>query len=635
VIASMLGFALGAIVVSLEIQRTDPLTNGLEALSHVALAAGRLLGIGGVAAALAGFHRLRALRGRLARRAAVVALFVAASALFLPDDLAGFAARHAAIAPPRVTTALFCVACGLLLAAGVEAGRLFRRPIGRAMAVLASGAAFGIEPRLFTGQYPGFHVVLVLGAASFAGSALVGIHLPRRLGRRARILVVAFGALGLSAFVAPTSAQVRFLLARDGDVMAPFDGWLRARSTSVARGGGHAGSEWLVARADLPDAPPSPIARPVRNPIVLLVTIDCLRFDVVGGPHPRARMPRLAELIREGAFFTRAQAPGTSTVYTLTSLFSGKYYSELEWSGARRGTVFPRDDETVRFPAALARAGVWTVHAASFDWLANEYGVARGFDVVDYEALPGPRWKPMESLVDALVRRLGEVGERSAFLYAHINEAHAPYARGGASGSDRERYLRVLELIDAELGRLLDAVERRGLGARTFVVVTADHGEAFGEHRRVAHGNSLYQELAHVPLVVHGPGIAPAQLDARVSLMDLGPTVLDLFGSPTPATFMGESLYPALVGRPFAPTRPILAQLGHLRSIVTSEGLKVIEDTHGGVVEVYDLEADPREARNLVGESRAEAREALSELETFFEVHRFRRAGYVEPYREF
>jgi arylsulfatase A-like enzyme len=288
-----------------------------------------------------------------------------------------------------------------------------------------------------------------------------------------------------------------------------------------------------------------------------------------------------------------------------------------------------------RFPELLSEAGFFTVHAASFNWLKSDFGVVRGFDVVDYDALPGPRWKPVEALIDALALRLGEVGERPAFLYAHINDTHAPYALGGDRGAPFQRYARALTLVDAQLGRLLEAVEAQGLGPRTYVIVTADHGEAFGEHRRMAHGNSLYQEIAHVPLVIRGPGIAPATVATRVSLIDLGPTILDLFGLPTPAAFMGESLLPALAGQPFAPTRPILAQLGSLRSLVTPEGLKVIRNTHGGTVEAYDLEADPRETENLIGQERAEIREALTILDTFFEVQQFRREGYVEPYRAF
>jgi arylsulfatase A-like enzyme len=439
-------------------------------------------------------------------------------------------------------------------------------------------------------------------------------------------------ALGLAAYVVPVDEQVHFLVVRDGDVVAQHAGRFLPRSRLEVDGVAGDESAWLRSRAGLPDVPPTPVARPAADPIVLLLTIDCMRYDLVGGS-PRIELPHLASLREDGVLFERAQAPGSSTAYVLSSIFSGRYYSQLEWSQTGGGGIFPSTDRTPRFPELLARGDVWTVQAGSFDWLDNTRGVARGFDVFDYAELPGPRWKTAEALTDALVARLGEIGDRPAFLYAHFNDPHLPYDRGGTRGTPFERYARELQLVDRELGRILRAIDRQGLRSRTIVMVTADHGEAFGEHGRTAHAGSLYQELTHVPLVIRGPRIEPRSITEPVSLIDLGPTILDVFGLPTPARFMGESFYPALLGRPFTPTRPLVAQAGHLRSLITRERLKVVRDVRRGTVEAYDLDSDPRELRNLIGSDRTDVAEALSVLDAFFQVHQFRRPGYVDPFR--
>jgi len=627
--AAALGWLLAALVTGLSLQLSDPLTGGLAAWQHLGVALGHLLGAGALAAALVGLHGRFLPPGKWSRRIAVALAGAALGAMVLPEDLSSFAMRMAGTIPPEATLAIGVALAGASLAAAVEVGRAMRvrrRPI----AVLLCAAIVAVEPRILPGFYPGLHLLLTLGAASLAGAALVGAALPFGRGARASILVPA--ALGLAAYVVPVPDHVHFLVVRDGDVVAQLAGRFLPRA-GVELDPALAESSWLRSRRALPAIPPTPVARPVSAPVVLLLTIDCMRYDVLGATPPRAELPNLARLRREGALFTRAQTPGSSTVYVLSSIFSGKYYSQLEWSRIATGGYFPGADATPRFPELLRENDVWTVHAASFDWLDEERGVARGFEVFDYARLPGPRWKPAESLSDALVARLGEVGARPAFLYAHFNDPHLPYDRAGTRGTPFERYAGELRIVDREIGKILRAIDRLGLRSRTTIIVTSDHGEAFGEHGRTAHAGSLYQELTHVPLVVRGPGIAPREIDAPVGLIDLGPTILDLFGVATPAHFMGESFYPALIGRPIEPTRPLVAQAGHLRSYITPERLKVVRDVRRGTVEAYDLNADPGELRNLVAEGREDVREALGVLDTFFRVHQFRRRGYTEPFR--
>ena len=115
--------------------------------------------------------------------------------------------------------------------------------------------------------------------------------------------------------------------------------------------------------------------------------------------------------------------------------------------------------------------------------------------------------------------------------------------------------------------------------------------------------------------------------------MDLGPTILDLFGADTPATFNGQSLVPFLTGGTVALTRPLLAE-GRLRTAITEpDGFKVIEDPRRKVVEAYDLTADPHETRNLfdLEPARASTRRSPTFQWAFFAARTRREGGYEPP----
>jgi arylsulfatase A-like enzyme len=182
------------------------------------------------------------------------------------------------------------------------------------------------------------------------------------------------------------------------------------------------------------------------------------------------------------------------------------------------------------------------------------------------------------------------------------------------------------------VGLVLRVLEER-FGERWALFVSADHGEAFGEHETREHAKTLYEELLHVPLLAQSPLFRPREIRERVGLIDLGPTILDLFGVETPATFHGQSLVPLLAGGDTALTRPLIAE-GRLRRALTEpDGLKVIEDLRRKVVEVYDLSSDPGETRNLFDVEPARSDAALAELRAFFAVHAWREGGYEAPYK--
>src|SRR5262249_17800725 len=157
-----------------------------------------------------------------------------------------------------------------------------------------------------------------------------------------------------------------------------------------------------------------------------------------------------------------------------------RYYSQLYWTsrpGENPESVYPHKDPSPRFPELLAKAGVATVTFTGMPGLVNDYGSVRGFS--EERFVPGRNFAGAHEIMPPLLQRLAAPADGPLFLYAHFTDAHAPYDRAGTHGSQFERYVRELGLVDAQIGRLLDLLRDKGLEGRTTVIVSADHGEAF------------------------------------------------------------------------------------------------------------------------------------------------------------
>lgn len=186
---------------------------------------------------------------------------------------------------------------------------------------------------------------------------------------------------------------------------------------------------------------------------------------------------------------------------------------------------------------------------------------------------------------------------------------------------------------DDQLGRLFQMLRENGLFDNSLIIVTADHGEVFGERSLMEHGVSVFQDQVHVPLIVKYPGQQQRKdVEVTVSLVDLFPTVLDVIGAPAPRRLAGITLRKAehLASRPvYAESYALWQKWGVEERFIDVEravylgGLKMVLTTKGRR-ELYDLAADPNETRDVA----ASKPEQTAQLERLLKTWQ---QNYIKP----
>lgn len=386
----------------------------------------------------------------------------------------------------------------------------------------------------------------------------------------------------------------------------------------------------------------------VRMPIkrVILVTVETFRRDHVGAyGYGRSTTPSLDAIIAEGVSFNRHYAPAPYTHPSLASLLTGQLPNAIGFA-----------DNTPTLPPAvpvlselMAQAGYVTSAFNVQYVLSNRYGLNRGFHYYRNH----PNDTPANVLNDEMLPFLSAHDDDNLFLWAHYFDPHGPYkpparyrslftadplyggdsmvlkpgtqAEGAASipkyiyengKFDRRHYVANydgdLRFTDDELGRLMDAL-RVSANNDTVLVITADHGESMTDHGRYFCHGSLYEHDIHVPMVVWAPGMkSGTQVNERTSHIDILPTLLDYAGVGELPGFVGQSLRPAIEGKPLMPRPFTVSMVGKgatlKYAVIADNGKKVVVDGNGTWLSGYDLSADPTESVEAKGSARVELR---------------------------
>ncbi len=357
--------------------------------------------------------------------------------------------------------------------------------------------------------------------------------------------------------------------------------------------------------------PPSPEVAKELN--VLLISIDSLRADMPWAGYPRPIAPRLTEFEGKSVSYTRAYAISSYTSMSVGGLLAGRYPHELK----RDGFFFGRyAAQNLMFPEVLKGAGVFTAAAHAhgyFGWA----GFDQGFD--RWEIVPNLKWNPqaddnvtspqLEGLAEKLLTEAG--GKGRFFAWFHFMDPHDDYLPHDADGIPpfggklRDKYDAEVLFTDRWVGKLLDFVASMPWAKQTAIVITSDHGEAFGEHTQYRHGFEIWENLVRIPLMVQLPGGAARRVDEPRSAIDLAPTILELLGVPPEPSFVGKSLVPELRGGPVEP-RDVLVDLpatsnnDRRRALVSGKKKIYAYGKSELYHKLFDLEADPGEEHPIM-----------------------------------
>ncbi len=330
-----------------------------------------------------------------------------------------------------------------------------------------------------------------------------------------------------------------------------------------------------------------------RRPNVVIVTLDTVRADRIGAyGYADAETEAIDALANRGRLYTRAYSTAPLTIPAHASLFTGKYPATL---GITKNGVGLSPAET-SWITRLSETGYRSAASVGAFVVGKMWGFDQGFDDYFDDLEPDlgedlwPSQRRGSAVVDDILRWKADQTASPLLVWVHLYDAHT-WSYPDESGPS---YDRQLQEVDRQVGRLVRAFE----GEPTLFLIVGDHGESLGEHNEETHGYYVYNSTQHIPLILSGPGIPNDKIDEVVSLVDIGPTVLDYLGLPPLDDAHGRVA-------PGSPPKPIFMEahtLRHHLELATQRA--IVEGRYKWVdvpdPELYDLMEDPDESHNLI-----------------------------------
>jgi arylsulfatase A-like enzyme len=362
---------------------------------------------------------------------------------------------------------------------------------------------------------------------------------------------------------------------------------------------------------------------PARSVILIVLDAASVRHFGCYGYGPRTT-PEIDRLAAKGDVFLNAYSPAPFTRAAMIALWSSR---EPGAEGA---------PEAPRLPERLSARGIHTAGFVGNPNVGPTYSFDRGFAEFHETYPSGPQAEAFRPLLE---RFLQENRDRRFFAWVHYREPHFPYdppspfaerfplekisrlaatdqrlldavcgRAGGPTDRDRRDLARLydanLAYVDAEVGWLWRQVVAAGLAETTAVVLTSDHGDALCEHGFVGHNLQVYDESVHVPLIVRRPGTYfPRRHEALVSLLDLAPTIMGLFGlDEDGAGFEGRDIL--ATATPDEPPRTLFFRSANKRAnlALRDEDFAFVYSTALEKAELFDRRRDPDEVHDISAE---------------------------------
>ena len=362
---------------------------------------------------------------------------------------------------------------------------------------------------------------------------------------------------------------------------------------------------------------------PNRPLNVIWIFIDALRADHLGTyGYPRNTSPNIDRFAERATVFENGYTPSPNTYEAFPKFMQSSYWdghfitwSEVLANNGYNGLMFPR-----RLPTQLRHI--------------------RGMRVVD-EARDNQFDAQLTKALDVLSSAPSDK-PFAAFLYS--TDPHRPYKKHekfNFGDSLTDLYDGEIAYADEQLGRLFEWMEKTGRINDTMVVIMADHGESLGERGVYRHSSQLYDEQLQVPMIVYVPGMEPRRISTKVNTIDLGATILDAVGFPIPQEYTGVTLMPLIRGgdyvsgyehppifgeqtsdedSPYVKRHQQLHPKSKKYMVLTQDGYKLIYNRDPNTFELFDLNNDPHEQKNLHGRMPERAAEMREMLGRFIDV---------------
>lgn len=375
---------------------------------------------------------------------------------------------------------------------------------------------------------------------------------------------------------------------------------------------------------------------------VILIAIDDLRPDHLGCyGYYRNTSPNIDRFADESIVFkqTISQAPYSAPSYMsiFTSLYP--YVHQMTFNNIDKRWVLSKSITT--FAEILKKNNYSTASFINNIWLSPYFGYSRGFDLYDEEN------NSIDTNKDVF-KWLAENKNSKFFLFLHYNDVHDPYIideehyklfdenytdylslknlaesvdetcgfcygnlntlieNGSFSERDKEVLIAAIDgkikYTDENIGELLNKIDELGLTKNSIIILIADHGEALMEHGLIGHRYQLYDEEIRVPFIMKYPNIDKRIINNQTQLIDILPTVLDSLNIEIPNQLQGESLLPLIEGKDNK-DRTAYSELDNLVSVRTSNFKLIYDKVSKKKLELYNLNEDPKEQRNIINNS--------------------------------
>jgi arylsulfatase A-like enzyme len=344
----------------------------------------------------------------------------------------------------------------------------------------------------------------------------------------------------------------------------------------------------------------APSHRPLNLVLIVMESVGTRPLQLYGAPYSDS--PELVKLANQGALFKQIYVNQPYSSAAMVSLFCSIYNQHSWWS-------IPRQMPSIRLqglPAVLNSAGYRTAFIHDGRLFFDNEGLflsRHGFkQVITDDRHDADFVAPSDSeLVPKAVNWIKADSSRPFFLTVWTRDTHHPYIsvshHNFVANPDLNRYLNAVHETDALIGQLARALKEMKLADSTLLVITGDHGEAFGEHGRVAHGFTVYDEETRVPLLIVNPLLFPHQVvvNSLGSQVDIAPTLLSLLGYPEPPQWQGVNLLAANPRR----RAYLFSAEGYFTLGLVESDFKYVYNFNRKRAELYDLTTDPYERDDL------------------------------------